>query len=165
MLSTRAEAGSTPKAVMKIVLVVDDEYLIRWSLREGLKDRFRVLTAGSVAEALDVLAKEPVDAVVTDLRMPGKNGMELVEALRAARPSVKVFVISAYGSDAVIDRLFQLDVDGYIRKPFEIQLVRDMLETRLTARTEDTDRPATESPETTEDADPENPEGKKSPGD
>jgi DNA-binding NarL/FixJ family response regulator len=116
---------------MKTVLVVDDEYLIRWSLREGLKETFRVLTAGSVMEALDTLAKEPVDAVVTDLRMPGADGMELVEALRAARPSVKIFVISAYGSDAVIDRLFQLDVDGYIRKPFEIELVRDMLETRL----------------------------------
>ncbi len=116
---------------MKTVLIVDDEYLIRWSLKEGLKDHFRVLTAGAVAEALALLQAETVHAVVTDLRMPGGNGMQLVEALRQRQPDVKVFVISAYGSDDVIDRLFQLDVDGYIRKPFEIELVKDMLETRL----------------------------------
>ena len=129
-----AEHARQPQAVlMKTVLVVDDEYLIRWALKEGLKETFRVLTAASVPEALALLKAETVHAVVTDLRMPGGNGMQLVEALRAAGPEVKIFVISAYGSDDVIDRLFQLEVDGYVRKPFEIELVRDMLLTRLGA--------------------------------
>ena len=126
-----APAAQPRPVEMKTVLIVDDEYLIRWSLKEGLKDRFRVLTAATVREALALLQSETVHAVVTDLRMPGDNGMQLVEALRQRQTDVKVFVISAYGSDDVIDRLFQLDVDGYIRKPFEIELVRDMLETRL----------------------------------
>jgi two-component system C4-dicarboxylate transport response regulator DctD len=116
---------------MKTVLVVDDEYLIRWSLREGLKSGFNVLTAGTVDEALAILRSAPVDAVVTDLRMPGRDGLELVELLRSVAPAVKVFVITAFGSDPVIDRLFALDVEGFIRKPFEVQLVRDMLATHL----------------------------------
>jgi DNA-binding NtrC family response regulator len=116
---------------MKTVLLVDDEYLIRWSLKEGLKGQFRVLTAASVAEAKAILETEKADAIITDLRMPGGDGMELVEAVRKATPEVKVFVITAYGSDAVVDRLFTLEVDGYLRKPFEIELVRDMLAAHL----------------------------------
>ena len=116
---------------MKTVLVVDDEYLIRWSLCEGLKGSFNVLTAGSVDDAEALLRSTPVDAVVTDLRMPGRDGLELVERLRSVSPAVKIFVITAFGSDPVIDRLFALDVEGFIRKPFEVQLIRDMLATHL----------------------------------
>ena len=125
------EAATRAALLVKTVLIVDDEYLIRWALKEGLKETFHVLTAASVPEAMALLGAETVHAVVTDLRMPGGSGMKLVEALRAAGPDVKIFVISAYGSDEVIDRLFQLEVDGYVRKPFEIELVRDMLLTRL----------------------------------
>jgi two-component system response regulator PilR (NtrC family) len=115
----------------KTVLVVDDEFLIRWALQEGLKDRFRVLTAGTVAEALDTLEREAVDAVVTDLKLPDRDGLELIRHLRGFRPEMKVFVITAYGSDDVVDRLFALDVEAYVRKPFEIHLIRDMLEAHL----------------------------------
>ena len=117
---------------MKTVLVVDDEYLIRWALFEGLKDRFNVLTACSVDRAVEVLSQMKVDAVVTDLRMPGRNGMELVELLRTHNPEVKIFIVTAYGSDEIIDRAFALDVEGYIRKPFKINLIRDMLECHMT---------------------------------
>ncbi|HKS17227.1 MAG TPA: response regulator, partial [Planctomycetota bacterium] len=63
---------------MKTVLVVDDEYLLRWALKEGLKDRYRILTAGSVDEAIRILETERVDAVITDIRMPMRSGVELV---------------------------------------------------------------------------------------
>jgi YesN/AraC family two-component response regulator len=116
---------------VKTVLIVDDEYLIRWSLFEGLKGRFKVLTADSVDRAAEILSQFKVDALVTDLRMPGRGGMELVELARAHAPDIKVFIITAYGSDEVIDRAFALDVEGYVRKPFQIELIRDMLESHL----------------------------------
>ncbi len=116
---------------MKTILVVDDEHLIRWSLYEGLKDRFNVLTAASVDRAVALLTKIKVDAVVTDIRMPGRDGMELVQMLRACAPDVKVFVITAYGSDELIDRVYALEIEGFIRKPFKIELIRDMLESHL----------------------------------
>lgn len=118
---------------MKTVLIVDDEALIRWSLYEGLKERFRVVTAESVDRAEELLGELDVDAVVTDLKMPGRGGMELVEAVRRYSPGTKVFIITAYGTDETLDRAFALDVDGYIRKPFEIALIRDMLEARFAA--------------------------------
>ncbi|MBI2932507.1 MAG: response regulator [Planctomycetes bacterium] len=113
---------------MKTVLVVDDEPLIRWSLREGLKDQFRILAAAGVTEALCLLAREPVDAVLTDLKMPDGNGMELVEYLRRHRPSTRVFVITALGSSDTVERCLQLNVHGYIRKPFDLRLIRDMIQ-------------------------------------
>jgi DNA-binding NtrC family response regulator len=116
---------------MKTVLVVDDEYLIRWALREGLKDTYRVITASSVDEALQILASNKIDAVFTDLRMPLRSGVDLVRILRGEYPEVKVFVISAAGSDDEFNRCYDLDVQTVLRKPLEIPLIRRMLELHL----------------------------------
>ena len=116
---------------MKTVLVVDDEYLIRWALKEGLKDRYRVVTAASVDEALKAIEAERVDAVITDLRMPLRSGMELVKFLRGERPEVKVFVISAVGSDDEFNRCYDLDVEAVLRKPLELPLIRRIVEIHL----------------------------------
>ena len=118
---------------MKTVLVVDDEFLIRWALKEELKDRYRVLTAASVDEAMDVLESEKIDAVISDLRMPLCSGMELVKHVRGLRPEVKVFVISAVGSDDEFNRCYDLDVDAVLRKPLEIPLICRLLELHLDA--------------------------------
>lgn len=116
---------------MKTVLVVDDEYLLRWALKEGLKDCYRILTAGSVDEAIRVLEAETVDAVITDIRMPMRSGVELVKHVRGSRPGVKVFVISAVGSDDDMRRCYDCDVEAVLRKPLELPLIRRMVELHL----------------------------------
>ena len=113
---------------MKTVLVVDDEYLLRWALNESLKDRYRILNAGSVDEALKVLDAEPVDAVLTDIRMPLRSGVELVKLIRGQRPEVKVFVMSAVGSDDDMRDCYDSEVEAVLRKPLEIPLIRRMME-------------------------------------
>lgn len=120
---------------MKTVLVVDDEFLIRWALKEGLKERYRVLTVDSVDEALKFLATEPIDAVITDLRMPIRSGMDLVKFLRGERPEVRVFVISAVGSDDEFNRCYDLDVEAVLRKPLELPLIRRVIDLHLDAGT------------------------------
>jgi two-component system response regulator (stage 0 sporulation protein F) len=117
----------------KTVLVVDDEFLIRWALKEELKDRYHVLTAASVDEALDAVKSGKIDAVITDLRMPMCSGMELVKHVRGLRPEVKVFVISAVGSDDEFNRCYDLDVDAVLRKPLEMPLICRLLELHLEA--------------------------------
>jgi len=116
---------------MKTVLVVDDEYLIRWALKEGLKDHYRILTADSVDEAQSVLEAQPVDAVLTDIRMPLRSGVELVKLVRGRRPEVKVFVMSAVGSDDDMRKCYDCDVEAVLRKPLEIPLIRRMMELHL----------------------------------
>jgi CheY-like chemotaxis protein len=112
----------------KTLLVADDELLIRWSIGEAFKDHYTVLSAASVDEALAQLERQPVDVLITDLKMPGRSGMELVEYARGHQPDAKVFVITAYGSDETLERCYTLDVDGYIRKPFELRMIRDMVD-------------------------------------
>jgi len=116
---------------MKTVLVVDDEYLIRWALKEGLKDRYRVLAASSVDEAIKIVESERVDAVITDLRMPLRGGVDLVKFLRGGHSVIKVFVISAVGSDDECNRCLDLDVEAVLRKPVEIPLIRRMMDLHL----------------------------------
>jgi len=116
---------------MKTVLVVDDEYLLRWALKEGMQDDYRVLTAASVDEALEILKVESVHAVITDLRMPIRGGLDLVRRLRADRPKIKIFVVSAVGSDEECNQCYDLDVEAVLRKPLEVPVIRRMIDLHL----------------------------------
>ena len=117
------------------MLVVDDEYLIRWAIREGLRDQYQVWTAPSVTEALDVLRRERIDAVITDLRLPLGSGIDLVKAVRGERPRVKVFVASSAGTDDEMRRCYDFDVEAVLRKPLELPVLRGMLEVHLEQKT------------------------------
>ena len=63
------------------ILIVDDEKPTREGLRRSLEDEFDVYTAGNVDEALNVLATEHIDLVLTDLRLGGEDGMALIEKI------------------------------------------------------------------------------------
>jgi two-component system response regulator AtoC len=112
---------------MKTVLVVDDEKLIRWSLCQGLHKDFIVCAAGSAEEALNLLGRLPVDAVVTDLRMPGMSGEQFIAEIRKRAPELPVIAISAYANDAVIRHLRSLGVTECLPKPFQVSDVRQGL--------------------------------------
>lgn len=116
---------------MKTVLVVDDERLIRWSLAQGLKTRYDVITAGSAEEASYVLARAKVDAVVTDLHMPGLEGTDFIAFLRTRYPHLQIFVISAYASEPVARHLREMGVLESVEKPFTLADVTAMLERHL----------------------------------
>ncbi|WP_148573754.1 LytR/AlgR family response regulator transcription factor [Nocardioides caldifontis] len=104
------------------VLVVDDErpaldelsYLLDRDDRVGA-----VLTADSAAEALRVLQEEPVDAVFSDIRMPGLTGLELAQVLRRFREPPRIVFVTAFDEHAV--EAFELDVVDYLLKPVREQ--------------------------------------------
>jgi DNA-binding LytR/AlgR family response regulator len=104
------------------VLVVDDErpaldelsYLLDRDDRVGT-----VLTAGSAAEALRVLQDDEVDAVFSDIRMPGLTGLELAQVLRRFREPPRVVFVTAFEEHAV--EAFELDVVDYLLKPVREQ--------------------------------------------
>ena len=96
-----------------------------------MRDRFDVRIAASVDEALSVLQSMSIDAVLTDLRMPVKGGIELVKAVRSRWPGVKVFVMSAVGSDDDMRRCYDCDVEAVLRKPLEMPLIRRLFELHL----------------------------------
>jgi DNA-binding NtrC family response regulator len=103
------------------VLIVDDEEQMRELLAKVLeKNGYQVTTAGDGGQALALLEKEPMDLVVTDVRMPGLDGMEALRAIKELSPEIVVIIMTAFGS---IDQAVQAVKEGaydYINKPFKI---------------------------------------------
>lgn len=104
------------------LLLVDDHPVVRDGLRGQLEARpgFVVVgEAGSADEALAVLHRRGVDVVLTDLRMPGTDGLRLVAAIRAAHPGVEILVLTTYDSDADIDAALAAGARSYLLKDTE----------------------------------------------
>jgi CheY-like chemotaxis protein len=91
---------------MQSILVVDDEPDVRDSVKYVL-DRagYSVRTAGSAAEAYAELARHPTDLVITDIIMPQVNGVEAIESIRKAFPSVRIIAISGGGNFGITEYL------------------------------------------------------------
>jgi DNA-binding NtrC family response regulator len=121
------------------ILVVDDEVELRRLIVRQLRiEGYKVLEAGYGMEALGVAASspEPIDLVLSDIRMPGMPGTELAQRLMAEHPGVQVVLMSAHPID---DLTFSTDCRGVITvltKPFEskslLALVKLVLETSST---------------------------------
>ena len=116
------------------VLVVDDEKLIRWSLREALDDlEHDVFEASNGRQALEQMAAGMPDVVLLDLRLPDKDGMDVLGEIREKYPECAVVVISADATqDSAVDAM-KLGAVDYIRKPFQTNDVKKLV-THLTEK-------------------------------
>ena len=112
----------------KTVLIVDDEKNTREGLARALQNAYRVLSAESGEKALEVLAAEGVDLVLSDVRMPGMDGCELTRRLRERYGDAMV-LIAVSGSDPDDARVSQTfdSVDHYFRKPVDLAALRRLL--------------------------------------
>ncbi len=107
----------------KNVLIVDDEPKVAFFLGKGLERSgydYNISVAQSGEEALDILDEINIDLLVTDLRMPGINGLELIRWVKATSPDTRTILITAYGNDDVEAEARRLEAYRYITKPFDI---------------------------------------------
>lgn len=119
------------------ILIVDDEPTLVFFLRQGLKASDMTCTvdnASSGEEALSKLTLNKYDLLVTDLKMPGITGLTLIEVARSLQPHIRVILMTAYDSPDVQDVTAQLEVDGYLKKPFSTATLRDMATEILISR-------------------------------
>ena len=113
------------------VLVVDDEALIRWSLRRALSKRgHRVVEAADAAEALEALdrQRDAVDVVLLDYRLPDRQDSSLLEDVRMVAPRAVVFMMTAYGDDAMRVHSHALGARAVVDKPFQLDAFVTMIE-------------------------------------
>ena len=125
--------------MLKRILVVDDEKSVAFFLGETLAQlgpEYQVQTAYSGEEALSKITIEPFHLIITDLRMPGMSGLELVRRMRELSPGTRTILITAYGDGKIEAEARHLGVYDYVTKPFQIDeftqmvqkaLLRDML--------------------------------------
>lgn len=139
----KRQAGRTQR---KGLLVVDDEKLIRWSIREALRSEYRVWTAGSAEEALRRLDRlKHLDGLLVDIRLPGASGYELIEKAKRVRPELKVFVMTGYDHQSAPRQAFSVRADGYLSKPFPMELLQAMMASHLMTPLTGPAKPAPES--------------------
>ena len=103
----------------RVLIVEDDDVFLR-PLRRALElEGFEVLTASSGEEALDLLKREDVDLALTDQRLPGMDGVQVVRQLKAEHPEIGVVVMTAYGTIGAAVEATRLGAEDYLVKPFE----------------------------------------------
>lgn len=108
----------------KRVLVVDDEARLAFLLKQSLLSLgpdYDIQTANTGHDALSIMEREPCDLVITDYRMEGMGGLDLMKAIRSKRPATLVILMTAYGSDEVQAEAERLQAYRYITKPFPIE--------------------------------------------
>ena len=105
---------------MSTVLVVDDKEMLRDSVAVTLQRAgFTILAASSGTQALAVITSRRPDAVVTDLKMPGMTGVELVEKVREFDEDLPIVLMTAFGTVETAVKAMKLGAFDYISKPFE----------------------------------------------
>jgi YesN/AraC family two-component response regulator len=111
------------------ILCVDDEPEVLEGLRRTLlRQPYRLLTATSAAEALQTIAAEPVDVIVSDIDMPGTNGLELVARIRREHPQIVRLLLTGDASlEAALDAINHGEVHRFLTKPWEKDQLRRTL--------------------------------------
>jgi DNA-binding NtrC family response regulator len=101
------------------ILVVDDEKGIRDILNDMLESMgYEPRCVGDAESALTALAREPYSLLITDLRLPGQTGDDLLKKVKASNPTLPVVVISGYGSTKKIVDVIKHGAEDYLSKPF-----------------------------------------------
>jgi two-component system NtrC family response regulator len=101
------------------ILVIDDDESLRRVLEYNLaQEGYAVLTASSGEQGLDLLRKEGADLVVTDVRMPGMDGLQVLEGVRKVDPNVQVIILTAFGTIEMAVEAMKAGAFHYISKPF-----------------------------------------------
>ena len=108
----------------RTVLIVDDEPNMRWVLGRTLEQAgYTVQSASNGDEATTVLAHEPIDLVLLDLKLKGEDGLHVLRRLRQRRPELVVIILTAYGTVPTAVEAMQLGAADFLRKPFDVEEV------------------------------------------
>jgi signal transduction histidine kinase len=119
------ESAANPAPLQKrTLLIVDDEEGPRSSLRVVFKDDYNLLMASDGAQAIELARQNRVDVVITDIRMAGMSGVELLKELKAVDPGIEVIMLTAYETVDTLRLALRLGACDYLNKPFDIGTMR-----------------------------------------
>jgi DNA-binding NtrC family response regulator len=120
---------------MADILVVDDEESIAAAFRRFLEDeghRFRI--ASNADEGLDLIAQRPPNVAFVDVRMPGSDGVQLLQAIRTRFPQVYVVIMTAYGTSQTSIDAIRAGAFDYLTKPLDLDVLRSVIAKALSSQ-------------------------------
>jgi two-component system response regulator AtoC len=107
------------------ILVVDDEKLIRWSLKQKLeKENYVVFTASSGEEAMEMFHQEHPDLILQDIKLPGMSGLEILKQVKKLRQQSLVIMMTAYGDIQTSVKAMKLGAYDFVEKPFDFEIMK-----------------------------------------
>ena len=109
------------------LLVIDDEFGPRESLRFLFKDKYEVICADCVDKGVEELKKCPPDCIITDIKMPGKTGIEGLKEIRAIDPQVSIIMLTGFGSLETAQEAIRHGATDYLQKPFNTKELREVV--------------------------------------
>ncbi len=110
---------------MDKVLIIDDEFGPRESLRFLLKEEYEVFCTDSVDAGIAVLKETPPDIIISDIRMPGKTGIDGLKEIREIDKDVSIILLTGYGSLETAQQAIRLGANDYMKKPFDTKVMRE----------------------------------------
>src|SRR6202046_2759334 len=120
---------------MPTILIVEDEAKMRRLLELNLgEDGFSTLSAGDAESGLTLLRQSNVDLVVTDLKLPGINGLEFLQTAKHQKPALPIVVMTAFGSVETAVEAMKAGASDYVLKPFSLSEMRMVIRKELDVR-------------------------------
>lgn len=114
----------------KSILIVDDEIHVREGLSELLQQEgFHVETAGNGKEALALSVNKKFDLMISDIKMPEMDGMQLLDNVQKANPDIRVIMVTAFGDVQTYLKAMQLGAHEYINKPIKLPELKRVIAT------------------------------------
>src|SRR5437899_5434200 len=120
---------------MAAILIVEHEAKMRRLLELNLgEDGFTTLSAGDAEAGLKLLRENPIDLVVTDLKLPGMNGLEFLQTIKRQNAALPVVVMTAFGSVETAVEAMKAGASDYVLKPFSLTEMRMVIHKELDVR-------------------------------
>jgi DNA-binding NtrC family response regulator len=120
---------------MPIILIVEDEAKMRRLLELNLgDDGFATVSAGDAETGLKLLREHPVDLILTDLKLPGMNGLEFLQTVKRQNAILPVVVMTAFGSVETAVEAMKAGASDYVLKPFSLTEMRMVIHKELDVR-------------------------------
>ena len=117
--------------MIKLVVADDEERVCRLIVALGNWEKLGIQVVGTAEngiEALDIIRREKVDILITDIRMPGYNGLELIEKVKQIAPEIKIMIISGYATFEYAQTAIKNGVNDYLLKPINREALNESLE-------------------------------------
>ncbi len=124
----------SPRNSQPTILIVEDEEGPRESLKMVLSPHYNLYSVDNAEVALNLLKEQPIDLVTLDLKLPGQQGMELLEKIRAEGWNTEVIIITGYGTLESAVNAIQHGIAAYITKPFNIPDLLGVIQKTLDRR-------------------------------
>jgi len=110
------------------VLIIEDDEEMRSLLKDFLAEEgFETDSVSNGHDALGILVKKPFDLVVTDIRMPGLTGLDILPRIRKIQPGVSIIMITAFGSEEVRRKAYERGATLYLEKPIHFHKLRQLI--------------------------------------